>query len=70
MDRLGYSAEQLVGGDFTPIIPEAMMKPHEATFYNMNFNRGVLSKRDLKVLPISRSDRFIQPSFVYMKMMP
>ena len=36
----------------------------------MNLEKGVLTKRGEKILPISRADQFIQPSFVYLKMMP
>ena len=40
------------------------------TFKSMNFEKGVLNKRGEKVLPISRLDEYIQPAFVYLKMMP
>ena len=59
MERLGYNVEQVVGGDLNQIIPESITIPHTASFSYMNFNRGVLNKRDEKLLPMSRSDGFI-----------
>lgn len=70
VERLGYQVNQLIGSDFSAIIPQSMRRDHMMTFKSMTLEKGVLNKRGEHILPISRLDEFVQPAFIHLKLMP